>query len=312
MPLSGGDMFRGGGEWISEEWPPPGETEGYFDERGVWHPGPPMQRVHTGPDPRSLDEIDNANALAELEAQFGGGEGQGTRNVAGGGRIPVGAGGFGPSGGQPGREDAATLQAMLSAMQDRFTTPPPYRVYGLPNKATAGAHGGYGSQELLDYQNANWEAGDRSDLPSYMEYPKAPRVSRDDAEVMKALEASVVVSKGIDSSIESEKALMEMVTDPKTKQSDKLFALGVLKGMNNMGSPYLGDIKALGQSGQTATTDLAGISRMIRDVSTKLRVAHNPEDRANLEDELAYWMRERDKIRGGVDNTGTAGGTGRR
>ena len=38
MPLSGGDMFRGGGEWISEEWPPPGETEGYFDER-AWDAG---------------------------------------------------------------------------------------------------------------------------------------------------------------------------------------------------------------------------------------------------------------------------------
>jgi len=308
MPLSGGDMFRGGGEWISEEWPPPGETEGYFDERGVWHPGPPLMSGHQ-PESRMPNEIANANALAELEAQFGGGEGQGTRNITGGGRIPTGVGGYGPS---DGGGDAATLQAMLSAMQDRFTTPPPYRSYGLPNKATAAAHGGYGSEELLNYQNQNWEAGNRGDLPSYMEYPKAPRVSRDDAEVMKALEASVVVSKGIDSSIESEKALMEMVTDPKTKQSDKLFALGVLKGMNNMGSPYLGDIKALGQSGQTATTDLAGISRMIRDVSTKLRVAHNPEDRANLEDELAYWMRERDKIRGGVDNTGTAGGTGRR
>ena len=303
MPLGGGDMFRGGGEWISEEYPPPGETEGYFDERGVWHPGPPMQRVHTGPDPRSLDEIDNANALAELEAQFGGGEGQGIRNVAGGGRIPVGAGGFGPSGGQPGREDAATLQAMLSAMQDRFTTPPPYRVYGLPNKATAGAHGGYGSQELLDYQNANWEAGDRSDLPSYMEYPKAPRVSRDDAEVMKALEASVVVSKGIDSSIESEKALMEMVTDPKTKKEDKLFALGILKGMNNMGSPY----ERSPSGSQTATTNLAGINRMIRDVSEKLRVAQNPEDKKRLAEERAFWMLERLKITGETNNAGVGG-----
>ncbi len=308
MPLSGGDMFRGGGEWISEEYPP----NGYFDERGVWHEGPsPRWTVSSHqPESRMPNEIENANALAELEAQFGGGEGQGIRNIAGDGRIPIGASGYGPSGGQPGREDAATLQAMLSAMQDRFTTPPPYRVYGLPNKATAAAHGGYGSEELLNYQNQNWEAGDRSDLPSYMEYPKAPRISKDDAEVMKALEASVVVSKGIDSSIESEKALMDMVTDPKTKQSDRLFALGVLKGMNNMGSPYLSDIRASGS--QTATTDLAGISRMIRDVSTKLRTARSPEDIAKFEDELAYWMRERDKIRGGVDNTGTAGGIGGR
>ena len=309
MPLSGGDMFRGGGEWISEEYPPPGETEGYFDERGVWHPGRLLVSSHQ-PESRMPNEIDNANALAELEAQFGGGSGEGVRNVAGGGRIPTGAGGYGPSGAAPGREDAATLQAMLSAMQDKFTTPPPYRSYGLPNKAIAAAHGGYGSEELLNYQNQNWEAGNRGDLPSYMEYPKAPRISRDDAEVMKALEASVVVSKGIDSSIESEKALMEMVTDPKTKQSDKLFALGVLKGMNNMGSPYLGDIKALGQSGQTATTDLAGISRMIRDVSTKLRAARNPKDIERFENELEYWMRERAKIRGGIDNTGAGGGTG--
>ena len=299
MPLSGGDMFRGGGEWISEEWPPPGETEGYFDERGVWHPGPPLMSGHQ-PESRMPNEIANANALAELEAQFGGGEGQGTRNITGGGRIPTGVGGYGPS---DGGGDAATLQAMLSAMQDRFTTPPPYRSYGLPNKATAAAHGGYGSEELLNYQNQNWEAGNRGDLPSYMEYPKAPRVSRDDAEVMKALEASVVVSKGIDSSIESEKALMEMVTDPKTKKEDKLFALGILKGMNNMGSPY----ERSPSGSQTATTNLAGINRMIRDVSEKLRVARNPEDKKRLAEERAFWMLERLKITGETDNAGVGG-----